>query len=291
MKVLITGMSGFIGLELARLFLAAGDEVIGLYRRNRPELSDPLGRLSLFQCDLVEGLAKIPAAELVIHAAGHTHLIPGSQAEDYIRNNLQAGLRLNDYLRRTLPQRVIYLSTLSVYGTIEVAELCESTPLNQPGLYGLSKYMGEKILAEVQQQLPVTCLRLPGVVGKDYFEPWLGNVLTKALKDEGITIYNGSGFFNNILDSQELYRFIRHLYERGTPAFDQLNLAATEPLLVREMVNCLLNEVGSNSSISELANEKSPFTISTEKLRWEYSFVPRSTREMVEAYGRCNRRS
>lgn len=286
MKVLITGIGGFIGRELAKLFLEEGAEVIGLYRRSRPELPG----LTLVQGDLAEGLDGVPAADLVIHAAAQTHLMQGSVAADYIRNNLQGGLQLNDYLRRTAPGRVIYLSTLSVYGAVETTELIETTPLNQPGLYGLSKYMGEQLLAEVREVVPVTCLRLPGVVGRDYFEPWLGKVLARALKHEPITIYNGDGLFNNIVDPLELFRFIRHLDGIATPRFDQLNLAATEPLVVRAMIEGLLREVGSRSTVEERTSTQNPFTISIEKLARDYGFPSRSTRAMVEAYARCNRR-
>lgn len=288
MRVLITGVGGFIGRSLAQRFLADGWDVLGLYRTTRPCLTEGPGRLRLVQVDLAEGMERVEGADLVIHAAAHTHLIKGSVAADYVRNNLVAGLNLNEYLRRTLPGRVVYLSTLSVYGEIDHSPLTEASPLNQPGFYGLSKYMGEEILREISAEVPVSCFRLPGVVGAGYFEPWLGKVLTKALRDEEIGIYNPEGLFNNIVDPTEIYRLILHLPGCGAPAFDRLNLAASEPLSVREVVASLLRVSGSASAVREMTHEKTPFLISIDKLVSDYGFIPRSTRSLVEDYAAVN---
>ena len=56
MKILVTGAAGFIGLHVARLLLARGDEVIGIDNLN--DYYDPALKRARLDCLLHGGLSK-----------------------------------------------------------------------------------------------------------------------------------------------------------------------------------------------------------------------------------------
>ena len=285
MRILVTGSGGFIGKSLLELLFRDGHFVVAMYRHRRPEVSEfASDRLRLLRADLSGDLPDLPPVDLIIHAAAHTHLIPNSRASDYIQSNVIGMQNLADYARRVKPQLFINFSTLSVYGAVAVDELNEDTPLNKPGMYGLSKYMGEMILGEYAEYFPSICIRLPGVVGPDYFTPWIGTVVRKAALNEAIEIYNPDNDFNNIVDIVELHRFISWVAGRDYQGCDCFNFAAANPLPIRKVVDLILALTDSKSDVQILTTDRPSFVIQTSKLKQVFGFQPAATEEMTRRY-------
>lgn len=284
MRILITGSGGFIGRHLTASLLVANN-IIALYRNTKPNNLGltPTG-LKLVNLDLAESLHGLEAVDVIIHTAAHTHLIPNSTASDYIRSNVNAMLNLASYARLVQPRIFVYLSTLSVYGEITVRELDEDTPLNKPEMYGLSKYMGEHILKEHLSYFPSVCIRLPGVVGPGYFMPWLGKMLLKASRNEPILIFNPDSLFNNVVDVLELHRFISWIIESSFVGFDVFNLAASEPMRIREVIDLTVSLTNSKSVIHEEDSQRQSFSIKTEKIGKLFGFEPETTKTIIGRY-------
>src|SRR5262245_13289351 len=90
MKILVTGGSGFVGGNLARLLVSHGNEVVALVRptSNRKALQE-LG-VTFAEVDLHtgEGLDRaIGEVDAVIHVAG---VIKANSKEDYLRGNAES---------------------------------------------------------------------------------------------------------------------------------------------------------------------------------------------------------
>lgn len=284
MKMLITGTGGFIGKYLAKTFLADGYEVIAVYRNTKPEMQGAPPLVRLMKLDLSKRIQGIGPVDVIIHTAAHTHLIQNSTAYNYIQSNVIGMLNLVEYARTAQPRMVIYLSTLSVYGDIVVKELDEDTPLKKPEMYGLSKYMGERILKEYSSDVSSVSIRLPGVVGPGYFTPWLGKVLNKALKNDAITIYNPDSLFNNVVDLIEIKRFISYIIESGFIGSDSVNFAASEPISIREIISLIVSLSCSKSRIILQNTSKQSFSIKIEKIRRLFGFEPSSTKDIINRY-------
>lgn len=284
MKILITGAGGFIGKYLAESLLADNHEVIAIYRNTKPIIQSASSHIRFEKLDLSKSLQRIEPVDVVIHTAAHTHLIPNSTAYDYVQANVMGMLNLTNYMKAFRPRIFIYFSTLSVYGEVNVKELDEETPLNKPEIYGLSKYMGELILKEFVDWFPSICIRLPGVVGPGYFTPWLGKVLSKALKNEAIMIYNPDSMFNNVVDLIELKRFISLIIESGFVGSDSVNLAASEPIQVQEVLDLIISLTSSKSKIITQNTSKQSFSIKIEKFKKLFGFKPVTTKEIVSRY-------
>ena len=284
MKILVTGSGGLIGQSLTEALLADGHAVVAAYRTSPPALAAS-DRLRTVRLDLARPVRGLEPVDVVIHAAAHTHLIPGSTAWDYVRSNVLGTLHLMEYARAMRPKVVICFSTMSVYGEVAVEELDEETALNRPELYGASKYLAELIAREAGGTFPALCVRLPGVVGRGYFTPWIGSMLRAAIRHEPIRIYNPGALFNNIVDLQEITRFIAHLIERGVTGCNLVNLAASEPMRIRDVVALLRSLTGSQSEVVVMDRaEKRSFVISTARLRDRLGFAPSTTREILQRY-------
>ncbi len=291
MRVLVTGTGGFIGWKVALALARGGIDVLAVYRRTRPVVpAEVEDRISLLRRDLAVSLDLEERVDVVVHAAAHTHLIPNSGCQDYIRNNVLSTLNMAQYARSRQVGLFVYLSTLSVYGTVTVPLLTEQTPLNQPQMYGLTKYMGETILREYRNDVSSVCIRLPGVVDEGYFEPWLGQTLKRALRESRIVIYNGDSPFNNVIDPAGLVKFIRYLADSKFSGFEVVNMAAAEPITVRMVVKTLCAAADSGSEVVDKSSDRASFLIDLSRMQSRFSFLPDTTREIVTRYGACNKK-
>lgn len=196
MRILVTGASGFIGSHLVEEGLKQGFEVwAGVRSSSKREylqdsrihfaeldLSDPIRlKEQLLSCrNAMNGLCW----DYVVHAAGATKC---QHREDFFRANTDGTRHLIDGLRLTnmIPQRFVFLSSLSVFGAIRENPVRKATAENpwiySPILlsdiphpntaYGQSKLQAEEYLQSLSD-FPYTILRPTGVYGpreKDYF--------------------------------------------------------------------------------------------------------------------------
>jgi D-erythronate 2-dehydrogenase len=182
MKIAITGAAGFIGATLAQLLQE--DLRLGGHPVNTVLLVDrKLTRFAHTAFSTVEGdigdagtLRSIAdfRPDVVFHLAS----IPGGAAEaDYAagrRVNLDAIVALFETLA-SMPRmpgaeapRVVYASTIAVYGSTLPEVVERTTPLHPPLTYGAHKLVGEILLADFTRrgELDGRSLRLPGIVAR-----------------------------------------------------------------------------------------------------------------------------
>lgn len=268
---------------------ASGHQVFAVYRRCRPVSAvGDASTIRWLRADLADALDQLPIVDAIIHAAAHTHLILDSVANDYIRSNVIATQRLTEYARRAGVGLVVHLSTMSVYGDTPPGELTEATPFANPSLYGTTKYLSELVIAENSTHFSSVNLRLPGVVAPGYFTPWVGQVVRKALEGSAITIYNPHAPFNNIVDVEELARFVAHTLAMASGGARTINFAASDPMTVRDVVETILAVTGSRAQVNEDTARKGSFFINIDRLRRSLGFEPASTRNIVARYAKAS---
>ncbi len=196
MNILVTGASGFIGSYIVEEGLRLGHQMWAGMRKSsrRVYLTDERIRFACLDLSneevLVGQLLDYKAQmggrgwDYIVHAAGATKcLCP----QDFYCTNHDGTVHLVEALRKTgmMPRRLVYLSSLSVFGAIREQPVRTPTRDNpwvyapildtdtpQPNTeYGKSKLRAERWL-ETQTDVPYTILRPTGVYGpreKDYF--------------------------------------------------------------------------------------------------------------------------
>jgi nucleoside-diphosphate-sugar epimerase len=174
--ILITGINGYIGSNLARTLLFGGNRVIGLDLafNNLGDLKDD-PNLSYFAADISDAAA-IPAdagdAGTLVHCAALVHKRSTDLSrENYFRIN---HLGTRNVLRHIGPARlkkIIFLSTVSVYGNIPPGiEPDENMKPGPDDFYGESKLAAEEEIRSfaARHNIPYIILRLSPVYGRSF---------------------------------------------------------------------------------------------------------------------------
>ncbi|MBA3726120.1 MAG: UDP-glucose 4-epimerase GalE [Armatimonadetes bacterium] len=151
MRVLVTGIAGYIGSVVGERLLESGHEVVGidnLQTGNRaavPEDADFREGDILDERWLRETVAG-SGAVAVVHLAAEAS-IDDSEPGKFFRTNVAGGLNLLDAMRSAKIDKIVFSSTAAVYGQPEALPIPEDAPKNPVNAYGESKLMFERTLA------------------------------------------------------------------------------------------------------------------------------------------------
>ena len=93
-----------------------------------------------------------------------------------------------------LTEKIIYTSSMTVYGTDNIQPVKEEGVLNPLSTYGLSKVLGENILKFHCQSTATkgVVLRIPGIYGGNRTSGYIYNTAQKCKKNESITLDSSS---------------------------------------------------------------------------------------------------
>ena len=150
MRVLVTGITGFVGSHFADYALARGVDVVGSYRwrSNTENIAHIRGRLELVECDLrdmssAQHLIEAVRPDWVIHLAAQSFVGTSWQApaETFVTNALSQ-VNLLEAVRARVPRaRFLVIGSSEEYGFVMEDELpiTEANPLRPLSPYAVSK--------------------------------------------------------------------------------------------------------------------------------------------------------
>ncbi len=182
-NILITGASGFLGIEIYKE-LSENYNITKTVRNN--------GACN-FDFASSSQITLIDKPDLVIHSAGKAHLVPKTEKEnaEFYNINYEGTRRFLSALEnsKNIPKYFVFISTVAVYGLTSGTNIIENYALEAQDPYGKSKILAEKEVKEwcFKNNVICTILRLPLIVGNNP----KGNLLSMitAIK---------SGFYLNI---------------------------------------------------------------------------------------------
>jgi nucleoside-diphosphate-sugar epimerase len=196
MRVAVTGATGFIGCNLAKFLADAGHEVVATGRASNPaelarakDLGERGVRIeegSLLNAGFTDKV--VAGCEVVIHLAAAQH--EGNVPDSYFREvNVDATRRLIKSAIAAGVRRLVYGSTIGVYGSAATGELSETSPARPENIYAVTKLEAEQVILEHAAQLETCIARISETYGPGDFR------LLKLFRaiDRGVFVMIGPG--------------------------------------------------------------------------------------------------
>lgn len=184
MKILVTGVGGFVGTALARRLAADGDEVLGTYVGRRPRAVEA----ELRSVDILDRatLNRVVAGfvpEAVVHLAGYSHVGDSwKRPDEYFRVNV---LGVENLLAAAgaAGSRFLLASSAEVYGRVPedeqpIGEDREVAPRNP---YALTKAAAERLVIAAEGLV----VRMFNVIGPGQAETFALPSFARQLADAG----------------------------------------------------------------------------------------------------------
>ena len=212
MNILITGIAGFIGSNLAEKMLLGGYNIVGLdnfdpfYKKSIKEKNlqslHSFNSFKFYQMDLLkqDALDKVfenEKIDLVIHLAAKAGVRPSIiDPASYYNTNVIGTLNVLEAMRKTHIKKMIFSSSSSVYGNNEKAPFTETDNVDTPiSPYAASKKAGE-LLCHTYHHLysfDIFCLRFFTVYGPRQRPDLAIHKFTKALLNGDEIPFYGDG--------------------------------------------------------------------------------------------------
>jgi CDP-glucose 4,6-dehydratase len=230
-NILITGIQGFVGSNLALQELAVGNHVIGIVRdynhKTRPDILD--------RCSIVRG--DVTDLSLVDHAVGYYevdtvyHLAANAIVKvgmaDPVLNykiNVMGTVNVLDSVRRINPDaKVVVASSDKAYGDHEVMPYTEDMKLNPGCPYSTSKSCTDLISQSFAKSygLNINTVRCSNIYGAGDMNTsrLIPNSILRCLRGEKPMIYSGVADYRRefiyVDDVCEAYRLVSELGKPG----------------------------------------------------------------------------
>ena len=263
MKVLITGVGGFIGSNLTAAHLASGDQVVGIDNfstGNKGNLEN-LESLVLVEGGVSESLAKIlEDVSLAYHFAS-----PASPekymalAMNTMEVNTGGTLSMLQFCKRT-GARLVFASTSEIYGDPLISPQTEDywgnvNPIGPRSVYDEAKRFGETLVAHFQREENINAgiVRIFNTYGPN-MDPFDGRVVStfirQALKREPFTVFGDGSQTRSFCYIDDLVRGIMAMGQSSDPG--PINLGNPRENTLLELAKMVTDIVGGSGEIKFL---------------------------------------
>ena len=247
MKILVTGVAGFIGMHSAKKLLDDGHEVIGIdnlndyydvslkedrlkilegyqnFRFVKLDIKDQKDMLSLFKKELPQRVLHLAAQAGVRYSIQNPYI--------YINSNIQGFINILEGCRAIKTEHLVFASSSSVYGGNEKVPFSEHDNVDHPvSLYAATKKANELMAHTYSHlyQIPTTGLRFFTVYGP-WGRPDMSPMLfTKAiLANEPIQVFNHGDMMRDFTYIDDVIASVNEtLFKTATP---NINFDAKHP--------------------------------------------------------------
>lgn len=247
MIILITGSNGFVGSRLMYYLEDKGHQVWGIDKSDECNI-DNHPNTQIEDIRNIEDLRKLNEHEfeLIIHCAASKHDF-GVSREEYFSDNEYGTQILMDYASERNIGKVIYYSTVSVYGhqphpCDETAEYLSNT------VYGDSKFAGEKVIwkwqEEKQNERCVIILRPSVIYGPNNFANMYN--LIKQMNQFSWFMLGYGSHIKSIISLENMVDMTYFVLDKFKSGVQNFNCIDKPYLTVRKLMEIIASNDGFN---------------------------------------------
>lgn len=258
---LVTGAAGFIGAAIARKLLDCGHRVVTIDNLSTGNINAiPEG------CEFFEGNCQDPDVYKVIpqekydavyHIAGQSSGEISFDDPSYdLRTNAESTLVILKFCLTNGCNRLLYASTVSVYGEQPEMPVSESAITNPKSFYGVGKLASEHYLRIYQDYgINSTSLRLFNVYGPgqnlDNMRQGMVSIyLSQMLRTGGVHVKGSADRFRDLVYIDDVVQAFLSCEFNSETHGEVINVATGIKTKVDELINLLANEYGQKVTVS-----------------------------------------
>ncbi|MEW6193935.1 MAG: NAD(P)-dependent oxidoreductase [Bacteroidota bacterium] len=261
MKVLITGGSGFLGINLVRYLLNKNCEIISLDLNDfdYPDVNSLINHIKgdIRDKNLIDSIMK--DVSIVVHCAA---ALPLYKPEEIFSTDIDGTKNLIGAAFKNNVERFVHISSTAVYGIPDHHPLYESDKLDGVGPYGKAKIEAENVCLEYQKKgMCVPIIRPKSFIGPErlgvfaLFYDWAKDGKNFPMIGKGNNRYQ-------LLDVEDLCEAI---YLTMTLPIEKVNnifnVGAKEFTTMREDYQAVLDYAGFNKKIIGLPEKPIIWTL------------------------------
>ena len=269
MKILITGVAGFIGFHLAKKLIENGHQISGVDNLSdyyNPDLKKL--RLSIlksknfkfFELDINNINLIDKNFDLVINFAAQAGVrVPEEKKENYIHSNINGFKKVVEFCVENSIKKLIYASSSSVYDDSSSQAFSESdSNLKPKSIYGETKLFNEQYIENYSHKIESVGLRFFSVYGP-YGRPDMAYFsFTESLKKGQIIKLHNNGtmardmtYIDDAVDG--IIKSIDFLFDSNKKNRNEVfNIGNDSPILTSKLLKILENNLKTKSEIKNI---------------------------------------
>ena len=258
MKILVTGVCGFIGFNLAKKFLKLypNSTVYGIdnfdnyysvkLKKVRLKLLKEFknfnfNNVDIFEKNKIKLYFKNKKFDYVIHLAAQAGVRYSLvNPKKFIQVNLLGYLNLLNELKNNKPKKIFYASSSSVYGDNVNFPLKEKEKLNPKNIYGVSKKLNEDISKYYSKKfnLNMIGMRFFTIYG-EWGRPdmFFLKLFKSAFTKEIFNLNNRGNHHRDFTYIGDIFSMINILIVKKTKKNDVYNFCSNNPIDITKIVN------------------------------------------------------
>ena len=276
----MTGSEGFVGSFLKKVLLKSKYKIFCLVRENKRIKN--VKNVRYIKSDISK-IIKAPNIkyDAILHCAAQSPVLKVKK-NDYLIDNIDATKNIIKFAKKSNTKKIIFLSSISVYGKINSNIVNEKSKILSPDNYGKSKLICEKLLQNEKKDFISLSIRLPGVIGEKSVRNWLTRTLYAVKQNKNIKVFNKKKLFNNAIHVEELCKFIISVVKIKFIKHQSICLSTKNPISIEKIINLFIDNFNFNTSnLNYIKKKKKSFLINHSKAKKLFKYSPSSTKDSV----------
>jgi len=312
MRILITGISGFVGSHMAEYALTQGAEVFGAcrWRSNTENIDHIRDRIHVLEADLrdpssVQEMLASAQPDAVVHLAGQSYVLTSWHAPaETLTTNIIGQVNLLEAIRHRGPPfpQILVVGSSEEYGLVQERELpvTEETPLRPLSPYAVSKVAQDFLGYQYCRNYGIPCVRARAFnhEGPRRGEVFVTSNFARQIAEIELGRHEPVLYVGNLkarrdyTDVRDIVRGYWMLLHQGEPG-EVYNLCSGRAWAIQEILDFLLTQsTGCNIEVRQDPNRLRPSDVpvlygSAEKIRRRTGWEPeipfeKSLRDLIE---------